>query len=31
LAPAFVSVAAGAMLLGPGLLLKTRRRTGGIV
>lgn len=28
LAPAFVSVVAGALLFGPGLLLKTRRRAG---
>jgi hypothetical protein len=31
IAPTFVSVVALAMLLGPGLLLKTRRRSGGIV
>jgi hypothetical protein len=31
LAPAFVSVLAGAMLFGPGLLLKSRRRSGGVI
>ncbi|MGC9961455.1 MAG: hypothetical protein ABSE47_06080 [Acidimicrobiales bacterium] len=31
LAPTFVSVVAGAMLCGPGLLLKTRRRPGRVI
>jgi hypothetical protein len=31
MAPAFVSVVAGAMLCGPGLLLKTRRRAGRVI